>query len=88
MYDTRLWKFVADMNYSGSITVSDVWLWFLWLFFYVGDGLLYFMMFEITPVAEFFEITTASYGGIFSGLVSGVFWIAVWFVYILRDDIF
>jgi len=27
MYDLRQWSFVADMNYSGSITISDVWLW-------------------------------------------------------------
>jgi len=27
MYRQRLWNFVEDMDYSGSVTISDVWLW-------------------------------------------------------------
>lgn len=75
MYDSRQWSFVSDMNHSGSITISDVWLWFEWLYFYPGDGLIYFLMNKAPEIGQFFEITHSSYGGILSGIVSFVFWI-------------
>ncbi len=70
MYDPRQWAFVADMNFSGSITISDVWLWFKWLYFYSGDGFVYFLINEIPDIGHFFEITYSSYGGVLSGIVS------------------
>lgn len=73
-YDPRHWSFVADMNYSGTVTISDVWLWFKWLYFYPGDGLLYFVIHKAPALASFFEITFDSYGGVFSGVVSFLVW--------------
>lgn len=75
MFDPRQWNFVADMNYSGSVTISDVWLWFKWLYFYPGDGLVYFLVNKIPDIGRFFEITNSSYGGILSGVVSFFVWI-------------
>jgi len=73
MNNPRLWHFVADMNLDGSFTISDVWLWFKWLYFYPGDGLVYLFLNKTPSIADFFEMTTSSYGGVFSGVVSLVF---------------
>ncbi|SRR6266702_1334759 len=75
MGNVREWSFVKDMNYDGSATISDVWLWFAWLYFYPGDLFLYVLMTRYAALATFFEITTESYGGAFSGLFSFFFWI-------------
>jgi hypothetical protein len=91
MYDPRQWAFVADMNFSGSITISDVWLWFKWLYFYPGDGFVYFLFNKIPDVGHFFEITYSSYGGVLSGIVSFCVWITatfiLWVILIVADDI-
>ena len=75
MYDPRQWSFVTDMNYSGSVTISDVWLWFKWLYFYPGDGLVYFLVNGAPKIGQFLEITYSSYGGVLSGVVSFIVWI-------------
>lgn len=75
MVNLRQWTFIADMNYSGSITISDVWLWFKWLFFYPGDFFVYFLINNTPSIGHFFEITYSSYGGVFSGIVSFIVWI-------------
>jgi len=61
------------MNLDGSITISDVWLWIKWLYFYPGDGLVYFLFHKAPSIASFFEMTPSSYGGVFSGMVSFIF---------------
>ena len=73
MDDPRLWSFVADMNFDGSISISDVWLWIKWLYFYPGDGLVYLLLNKAPSIASFFEMAISSYGGVFSGIVSLVF---------------
>lgn len=75
MYDPRQWSFVADMNYSGSITISDVWLWFKWLYFYPGDGFIYFLINGVSDIGRFLEITYSDYGGMLSGVVSFIVWV-------------
>jgi hypothetical protein len=76
-YDLRLWSFFADMNGDGAVTISDVWLWFKWLYFYPGDGLLYAVMSGAPKIAYFFELSSVSYGGGFSGVVSFFAWLIV-----------
>jgi len=73
----RQWRFSADMNHSGAVTISDVWLWAKWLYFYPGDGLLYFVIRKAPALAKFFEISSNSYGGVFSGLVSFLVWLSI-----------
>ncbi|HSH49416.1 MAG TPA: hypothetical protein VK991_12600 [Halomonas sp.] len=75
MYDPRQWAFVADINHNGSITISDVWLWFKQLYFYPGGGLLYCIIHKTPQITAFFEITFSSYGGIFSGVISFLCWL-------------
>jgi hypothetical protein len=77
MYVPRQWTFVADMNHSGAVTISDVWLWFKWLYFYPGDGVVYFLIHQATDIGVFLEITSSSYGGILSGIISSLVWILV-----------
>ncbi len=78
MYNIRQWPFVADMNYSGSITISDIWLWMKWLYFYPGDGIIYIALKFLPDIARFFEITHAHYGGILSAIISVALWL--WFM--------
>lgn len=90
MSDPRQWAFVSDMNYSGSVTISDVWLWIEWLYFFPGDGAIYFLVNTGQSVGQFFEITYSDYGGILSGIISFVVWataLVVWGVVAsLLDD--
>ncbi len=88
MFDPRQWTFVADMNYSGSITISDVWLWFKWLYFYPGDGSVYFLVNVVPGFGQFLEITYNSYGGILSGIISFFGWIIFAFVIIETIKLF
>ena len=73
-YDTRLWNFVEDMNYDGSITISDVWLWFKWLYFYPGDYLIRLVINKTPELAHFLEISHESYGETLSGIISLIVW--------------
>lgn len=75
MYDPRQWSFLTDMNHSGSVTISDVWLWFKWLYFYPGDSLVYFLVNKVPEIGQFFEVSYASYGGVLSGVASFIVWI-------------
>lgn len=77
LYDTRQWEFIEDMNYSGSVTISDVWLWVKWLYFYPGDVLFRILMIHAPDVARFFEITPDLYGGVLSFIISGFVWFLV-----------
>lgn len=87
MNDPRLWGFVADMNYDGSITISDVWLWVKWFYFYPGDGLIYLLLHKTPSIASFFEMTSSSYGGVFSVIVSSICWaISTIVLVVLLDD--
>ena len=77
MYDLRQWAFVTDMNYSGSVTISDIWLWFKWLYFYPGDGFIYFLVNKFPALGPFLVITYSNCGGVLSGITSFFVWIIV-----------
>ncbi len=53
----RQWSFIADMNASGSVTISDTWLWVKWLFYYSGDFSLYLVIEYLPEVSKFMEIS-------------------------------
>jgi hypothetical protein len=75
----RPWYFVADMNYSGSVTISDFYLWIKWLYFYPGDIFLKMVAGELPRLISFFEMSNISnsYGGILSGILSAIAWISL-----------
>lgn len=74
MTDPRQWAFKLDMNHNGSFTITDLWAWFKWLYFYPGDLIIKITISKIPAFAHFFELTQNSYGGIFSGIVSFIIW--------------
>ena len=76
----RLWKFAEDMNYDGSITISDYWLWLKWLFFYPGDLTLLVVIKVFPELSQFPGLGPDNYSGILSGLISVVAWIFVFLV--------
>jgi DNA-binding MarR family transcriptional regulator len=60
-----------------AATVSDVGAWLQQLFFLPGDWLLWTLASYAPPIARFFELSTADYGGVFSGVVSALVWLAL-----------
>ena len=68
MKDTRQWEFVADMNFDGFVTISDIGLWWKWFFSYPGD--LVVLLLTNNNIGRFFELSAADYGGMFSFLIS------------------
>ena len=86
-YDSRDWFFIADMDHNYSITISDVWLWFQWLYFYPGDAFIYFIINKVTPLSNFFEITYNNYGGFLSGFISFIFWILALLIIANKNDL-
>jgi len=69
----RLWSFEADMDQNGAITISDIWLWVDWLFFYPGDFLILGIM-KFGDIHTFFELSSNTFGNWFSGIISFIFW--------------
>ena len=64
----RMPSLVADMNYDGVVTISDVGLWVKWLVDYPGDFLILAMI--GTDLGNFLEVSSSDYGGFFSGAVA------------------
>jgi hypothetical protein len=80
--------FYEDMNFDGSVTISDVWIWVKWAYFYLGDLFLYCINLVLPEGAKFFELTCNSYGGWVSGLLSPVlffvlFWVGAFLLILL-----
>ena len=69
------WHFQVDLNYDGVFTISDLGAWFQYAFFAPGDGLIYILVGSAPGLLRFFEMSTADYGGWFSGIVSGLTWL-------------
>ena len=73
MVAARLWFFEADMDQNGVITISDIWIWVQWLFFYPGDLLILGIM-KFGDIHTFFELSSSTFGNWFSGIISFAFW--------------
>jgi hypothetical protein len=65
------------------VTVSDVWLWVKWAYFWPGDGLIYLAIQKTPELAEFFELSAAKYGGPLSLFLSFPMWIIALVVFIV-----
>lgn len=68
-------SFSADMNGDGQVTLTDVWLWLVQIFFLPGDSLLRVLLTYLPGLARFLELGAGSYGGLFSAIVSAVIWL-------------
>ena len=81
--ESRLWKFVSDMNFDGSITGRDVLLWLKWLYFCPGD-LFVLLLIKVFPGYTHFLRNYESLSTmILSFTLSLIIWILV-FVLIMR----
>ena len=69
------WNPIRDMNRDGAFTISDIFQWLGYLFHSSGDFLIFLLM-GSPELAQFLEISAASYGGFLSGLVSAFIWFA------------
>lgn len=81
----RQWALVWDMNYDGVFSISDVWLWFKWLYFYPGDLVMYVIL-QAPKLATFLEMTSDSFFGVASGVISGFVWLLLYVVIALQLD--
>ncbi|HVY07990.1 MAG TPA: hypothetical protein VHB46_18585 [Burkholderiales bacterium] len=79
----RQWEFVADMNHSGDITISDVWLWIKWIYFWPGDALIYVLLQKAPELAAFLELSTKQFGGPLSLFLSFALWVLFVVLFIL-----
>jgi hypothetical protein len=78
MKDTRQWEFVADMNFDGFVTISDIGLWVNWIFTYPGDWVV--LKLTHNSIGRFLEFSAADYGGVFSFLISLLFFAMIFFI--------
>ena len=66
------WRFATDMNHDGQFTISDIWPLAEYVLFLPGD---YFIdEAKDQKFGKFLELSTNSYGGVLSGLVSLMAW--------------
>lgn len=70
----RQWTWSADMNGDKIISISDVWAWLGWLFYYPGDLLMDYTIIHQTWAARFLELTPADYQGRLSFVLSFFGW--------------
>jgi hypothetical protein len=75
-WDAR-WTIVADANGDGKVSVSDVWLWFQYVFFAPGDLIILWIM-GLPKLASFFEIGSDNLSGWGSGFISTLIWVAIY----------
>lgn len=69
------WRWAQDLNGDGRITISEVWAWLGWLYYYPGDAMVnVYNGFLQSDLAKFFEMTPGFYGGRLSWWTS----LAVW----------
>jgi DNA-binding MarR family transcriptional regulator len=68
--------FTSDMSANVQSALIDVWFWLYHGFFAPGDHLLSLLRTHAPRVAELLTLDAASQGGVLSGLISGVVWLA------------
>lgn len=68
----RLWKFAADMDRDGALTLSDAALWPQWLFYLPGDAAI--ALLGPTPIGTYFHLTPAHLGSSTSAWIAGALW--------------
>jgi len=83
MNNCRDWFFFKDMNYDGAVTISDIWLWVKWAYFYLGDLFLYGVNQVLPEVARFFELSCDNYGGWISGVISPLLFLFITIILML-----
>jgi len=73
--DRERWSWQWDSNGDRKITISDIFLWFGWVFHAPWDAALVVFLDSLPDVAGFFEMDRRDYGGWISLIVSIMFWL-------------
>ena len=72
-----------DANGDGSVTFGDLAGWLRQAFFLPGDGVIWLVSTYTPSVAHFLGLGPEDYGGVGSGLTSGVVWLAVFLLVVI-----
>lgn len=72
-FSAARWDASLDLNHDSHITVSDIWLWLIWIMTLPGDALLQCIL-ASKSLARFFELTERSFGGVASVTFSLCYW--------------
>lgn len=82
----------TDMNGDGLLTISDVVMWFewlwegvVWLFFLPGDTVIWLLMVYTPGLAIFLELSVEFYSGWMAGILSVITW---FFFSAITSDVF
>ena len=74
-FDYIPWRFVLDANTDGRVTISDLTSLLAQFYFLPGDSLAYSIMHHALGLAEFLELSSNTYRGLASGIVSFFGWL-------------
>jgi DNA-binding MarR family transcriptional regulator len=74
---------VPDLTGDGGVTISDLSRWAVEAFFLPGDWAIWALARYAPAVARFLELDADSYGGVVSGVVSALGWLAVLLVLVV-----
>ena len=66
-------SFTLDMSSDGRVTITDAWLWVVQLFFVPGNTVL--LLTYLPSFAEFLELGSGSYNGLFTAIFSVAIWL-------------
>jgi hypothetical protein len=73
---TELWRRVQELTLAAGVTLHEAGAWLYRVYFLPGDWLLSVLIVEAPPVARFLGLGAADYGGVLSGFLSGLLWLA------------
>jgi len=70
--DGRKWNISGgDFNFDGKFSITDLWVGFTWIFFYLGDWIHFHMLYTFPfGFSQFLELDVTFYSGWLSGITS------------------
>lgn len=75
--DGKKWSISGgDFNLDGKFSISDLWVGFIWIFFYLGDWIHFHILYTFPfGFSQFLELDNTFYGGWLSGITSLFIWL-------------
>jgi len=70
------WVLMADMHLDAQFTLADLWARLVQCFFVPGNFVLWCLVTYAPPLARLVELSPADYHGVFTGIISAMFWLA------------
>lgn len=87
--DGKKWSISGgDFNLDGKFSISDLWVGFIWIFFYLGDWIHFHMLYTLPfGFSQFLELDNTFYGGWLSGITSLFIWLYAFAILInMQED--